>query len=178
MPRPCAASLGGYDHSMKRVISVAALVVACGAGRGGPSGGISSSALVTGDTCALHQDAVTCRADPQGCAWYPNTRPCRIDQPCPAGWCYLQQSGSGAPADGGISASAGCACSSGSGDVCMLQVGGTAVQSSSQPAIACVARPVGCSATDPCSCLAQGAIERCWSSDQVTGLCICDNGIR
>ncbi len=26
--------------------------------------------------------------------------------------------------------------------------------------------------------LADGAIERCWSSDQVTGLCICDNGIR
>ena len=167
------------------VLPAAALVAACGAaGSGGPSSG-STSALVTGDTCTLHQDAVSCRADSQGCSWYPNTRACAVDQPCPPGWCYHPQPGDGGAAgDGGVAAVdggvavAGCACPGAAGDACVMQIGGLVTQVAVEPTITCEAIPAGCSAPDPCSCLAQGLIETCRSSGQVTNLCVCDNGIR
>jgi hypothetical protein len=160
-------------------VLAAMLMTACGSAGSGISGSGSTSALVTGDGCALHQDAVSCRADSQGCNWYLNTRPCQLGQPCPAGWCNRQRPVDGSTAGGGgISGAAGCACPSVAGDACVIQVGGPAVQVSMQPAITCEAIPAGCSSSDRCTCLAQGTIERCWSSDQVTNLCICDNGIR
>ena len=47
-----------------------------------------------------------------------------------------------------------------------------------EPPITCEAIPASCTLSDRCACLAQGTLERCWLSDQVSNLCICDNGIR
>lgn len=149
----------------------AAILAACG---GAARTGASGNPVVTGDACALHEDAAGCRADPGGCAWYPNTRPCAVGQPCPAGWCYHPQPADGG-FDGGVSTS--CACPGASDDTCVMQLGGPAIQV--PPPITCAAIPVGCSSSDRCACLAQpGSIERCWSSDQVANLCLCDNGAR
>jgi hypothetical protein len=159
------------ELAMKRIaLLAAALLIACGAAN---HTGTSGSPVITGDVCALHEDATSCRADPGRCAWYPNTRACVVGQPCPAGWCY-HPAATGGGFDGGVSAA--CACPEASGDVCMMQIGGPAIQA--QPPITCAAIPVSCSLSDRCACLAQGAVERCWSSDQVTNLCVCDNGIR
>lgn len=41
------------------------------------------------NACTDHQDQHTCADDSANhCAWIPNTRPCRIGEPCPAGTCY------------------------------------------------------------------------------------------
>jgi len=158
----------------RAVLAVVALLAACGAATGK---GSNTGPLVTGDTCAVHQDAALCRADPQGCVWYSNTRPCLVGEPCPAGSCSLPQPLDGGPtSDGGVSASAGCACPGSGGDACVMQIGGPAIQA--QPPITCAAIPASCTLPDRCACLAQGITERCWASDQVTNLCICDNGIR
>jgi hypothetical protein len=87
---------------------------------------------------------------------------------------HPQQLDGGSGFDGGVSAA--CACPGSSTDVCLMQIGGPAIQV--EPAIACAAIPASCSLSDRCACLAQGGIERCWTSDQVTNLCNCDNGIR
>jgi hypothetical protein len=161
------------DFVMMRVLFLAAVVlVACGsAARTATSG----SPVIIGDACALHEDATSCRADAGGCTWYPNTRACVVGQPCAAGWCYHQQpTDGGNGSDGGVSAS--CACPGASSDVCRMQIGGPAIQV--DPAISCEAIPAGCSFSDRCACLAQGTVERCWSSDQVMNLCVCDDGVR
>jgi hypothetical protein len=154
---------------------VAIFLVACGGARNNAS--TSGTPVITGDTCTLHEDATSCRAD-SACSWYPNTRPCIVGQPCPAGWCYQPQAGDGGTGVDGGGVSAACACPGSSADVCMEQIGGPAIQADAGMTIACVTIPATCSLLDRCACLAQGAIERCWSSDQVTNLCICDNGIR
>ncbi len=160
--------------TMKCVVSLIVIfLVACGSAATNTSS--TGSPVVTGDSCSLHQDATSCRAD-SSCAWYTNTRPCIFGQPCPAGWCYQPQAGDGGGLGTGVSAA--CACPESSTEVCMEQIGGPAIQADAGPAITCAAIPAGCSASDRCSCLAQGAIERCWTSDQVTNLCICDNSIR
>lgn len=160
---------------MKRAVSlVASFLFACGGARSGT--GTSGGPAVTGDACALHEDATTCRADSR-CAWYANTRPCLVGQPCPAGWCYRPRpADGGSEFDGGVSAA--CACPGSSAQVCMEQIGGPAIQADAGPAITCATVPAGCSVSDRCACLAQGAIERCWASDQVSNLCICDDGVR
>ncbi len=161
------------------VMTALLLAAACGAAGGGARTGGDPTALLTGDTCALHTDGTSCRADLQGCAWYPNTRACLVGQPCPAGWCYLAQSSGGSASGGGGGAvSASCACSGGADDVCVQQVGGPAVQAGTPPSITCAPRPSSCAAADPCACLAQGPIERCASSAQVANLCLCDSGAR
>jgi len=166
--------------AMRRLVLV---IIAAGAACGGsttnvPAGGTSSTAIVTGDTCAVHEDATTCRADAQGCSWYLNTRPCQLGQPCPAGWCYLPQPNGAGSSGVGSTVSAACACSGAANQVCLQQIGGPAIQGSTTPAITCSAPPTNCTAADTCTCLAQGPIERCWSSTPVTNLCICDNGVR
>jgi hypothetical protein len=163
----------GSELAMERIVLLAAtFLLACGASRTSTG----ESPIVTGDGCALHEDEVSCRADPGGCAWYVNTRPC-AGQPCPAGWCYHPvATDGGGGLDGGVSAA--CACPGSSGEVCMQQVGGPAIQEDAGPTITCTTIPAGCSLSDRCACLAQGAVERCWTSDQITNLCICDNGIR
>ncbi len=159
---------------MKWAIPVLVAVIAACSPASSTSG---TNPIITGDACALHQDAVSCRSDPQGCVWYANTRPCQVDQPCPAGWCSGRQPLDGGSAgDGGLSASAGCACPGASDEVCEKQIGGPAMQV--EPPITCTVIPSGCLSPDRCACLAQGGLERCWSSDQVANLCICDNGIR
>ena len=163
------------EVAMNRVVLVVvSLLAACGTSKGK---GSNTGPLVTGDSCAVHQDATLCRADPQGCVWYSNTRPCLAGEPCPAGWCSLPQLLDGGTAsDGGVSASAGCACPGAGGDACVTQIGGPAIQA--EPPITCEAIPANCMLSDRCACLAQGTLEGCWLSDQVANLCICDNGIR
>ncbi len=148
----CDAGLRAGYHAdraaMKRIVFLAAaFLVACGSGSHTATSG---SPVVTGDPCALHEDATSCRADSGGCAWYPNTRPCVVGQPCPAGWCYSPQDG-GSGFDGGVAAA--CACPGASPDVCMMQIGGPAIQA--QPAITCEAIAVGCSLSDSCFALFQ-----------------------
>ncbi len=158
---------------MRCTISVvAAVLISCG---GSPATHeTSASPILTGDTCALHQDATTCRADAQGCSWYPNTRACQVGEPCPAGWCSSPQTGGGD--GGGVSASAGCACPGGGGDVCVEEIGGPALQ---QPAaITCEAVPQSCTLPDRCACVSSVSLGTCAASLQVTNLCVCDNGIR
>jgi hypothetical protein len=135
--------------------------------------------MLSGDTCALHQDATSCRADTQGCAWYVNTRACVVGQPCPVGWCSNPQPVDGGTAgDGGISASAGCACPGAGGDACVEEIGGPTVQGQGQPSITCESVPVGCTLADRCGCLSNSTLGACAASQQVTNLCVCDNGIR
>jgi hypothetical protein len=153
-------------------LALAALLSACGSAANG-----ASSPIVSGDSCALHQDATSCLADPQICRWYANTRPCLAGEPCPAGWCYHPQPDGGIDG-GGVgagSAQAACACP-GSGQACMVQIGGPAIQV--EPPVECVTMPAGCTLADRCGCLAQGGLERCWTSETVSGLCVCDNGVR
>jgi hypothetical protein len=160
---------------MRRVVFlIAAVITACSAGN---HAGTSGSPVLTGDTCALHEDATTCAADP-ACAWYPNTRPCVVGQPCPAGWCHHPVATDGGSGFDGGGISAACACPGSSAEVCMEQIGGPAIQADAGPTITCATIPATCSLLDRCACLAQGTVERCWSSEQVTNLCICDNGIR
>jgi hypothetical protein len=165
------------EVAMKWVVPIiAALIAACGAASSRGSSG-NGSPIITGDSCALHEDAATCRADAQGCIWFANTRPCQVGQPCPAGWCSHSQPLDGGPSsDSGVSASAGCACPGAAGDICVMQIGGTAIQV--EPQITCAPMPAICALPDRCACLAQSTFGTCRSSDQVTNLCICDNGIR
>ena len=162
--------------AMKWIVPfVVVLVAACG----GAASTSHSSAIpmLSGDLCTLHQDATSCRADTQGCAWYPNTRACQVGAPCPAGWCSKPQPVDGGTAgDGGTSVSAGCACPGSGGDACVEEIGGPAVQL--QPSITCEAIPANCSLADRCACVANSSLGTCRSSDQVTNLCVCDNGIR
>jgi hypothetical protein len=158
---------------MKWVASFAlAVLAACG---GSSTTGTASSPVVTGDTCALHQDASSCRAAAQGCVWYANTRPCQVGQTCPAGWCSTFQ-----PAGGGGdgSASAACACAGSGADVCVEQIGGPAIQAQAQTPITCEAISTNCTLSDHCACLTSSTNGTCRSSEQVTKLCVCDNGIR
>jgi hypothetical protein len=151
-----------------------ALLAACGAPA---THGVNASPIITGDTCALHQDSASCRADTQRCTWYANTRPCQVGQPCPAGWCSQPQGVDGGTSfDGGVSASAGCACPGAGGDACVMQIGGPAVQG--QPSITCMSIPASCSLADHCGCLTSSSLGTCLPSDQVTNLCICSNGVR
>jgi hypothetical protein len=161
---------------MKWIAPVAViLLAACGGAASTSRNAITP--LLSGDTCALHQDATSCRADTQGCAWYLNTRACQDSPPCPAGWCSKPQTvDGGTGADGGVSASAGCACPGAGGDMCIEEIGGPAI--SVQPSITCEAVPASCTLTDRCGCLSNSTLGVCVSSEQVTNLCVCDNGIR
>lgn len=163
---------------MKRAMLLAAsLLASCGATSGNGAGGVAVPAI-TGDACALHQDQASCLADPGGCSWIASMLPCAPGPSCPAGWCVRSQPLDGGPGvDGGVGGiCAGCACPGAAGDVCVEQIGGPAIQV--PPPITCQALPPGCALPDRCACLAQGTLERCWSSEQVANLCICDNGIR
>lgn len=159
---------------MKRVVLIAlGSLAACGGAASMGSG--AASPVITGDTCALHLDAASCRADAPRCAWYPNTRPCQVGEPCPAGWCSSASSGGGGTGGGGV-VSAGCACPGAAGDVCVMEIGGPAIQVS--PPITCAAVPESCSSASRCACIQDAALGTCTPSAQVTNLCVCDNGIR
>jgi hypothetical protein len=74
-----------------------------------------------------------------------------------------------------------CACEGAAGDVCVLQLGGPAVQVGAAPDLSCRR---GCqflvapTPEEVCTCLAQAPMERCWPSTTSRNLCDCDNGIR
>ena len=148
------------------------LLTACGGAAPAPRGS-SASPTLSGDTCALHQDPTTCRADSQGCSWYPNTRACLVGAPCPAGWCSRTPIASGG---GGVAGSAACACPGGGDDACVVEIGGPAVPA--PPPITCQPIPASCALPERCGCLSGAPLGTCASSDQVTNLCVCDDGIR
>lgn len=135
------------------------------------------SPMLSGDLCALHQEATSCRGDPQGCSWYPNTRACPVDGPCPPGWCSGPETvDAGTGVAGGVAASAGCACPGAGGDACVEELGGPAPQQ--PPAVVCAAVPASCASPDRCRCLSGAALGTCDASEQVTNLCLCDGGLR
>ena len=138
----------------------------------------STSPQITGDTCALHVDATTCNAD-DACVFLGTGCACPVNDPscsCPAGSCVSKSgSGSGSSGSGTVgsgSASAACVCPG--GDVCYEQIGGPAQMAGTDPTIACTMPAPG--SGDPCARV-QGE-GTCHDSDSVSGLCVCDNGIR
>jgi len=161
---------------MKWIVPVA-LVLLGSCGGGASTSRSAVSPILSGDLCAVHQDSTSCRADTQGCNWYPNTRACQVGAPCPAGWCFNPLTFDGGTlGDGGVAASAGCACPGAGGDACVEEIGGPAVQA--QPSITCESVPASCALHDRCGCLSNSTLGTCTASQQVTNLCTCDNGIR
>jgi hypothetical protein len=149
-----------------RAIIVLALLAGC-------SDSTSSSApKLTGDTCALYTDSQACAADAD-CTWYGTGCACPPNDPncvCSPGAC-ASKSGNGSSSGSG-STGAGCACPN--GGVCYEQIGGTAQMGSAQPDIECTTPSPGTG--DPCDRI-QGE-GTCHDSTTVSGLCVCDNGIR
>ncbi len=132
--------------------------------------GSSNEPVLTGDQCALYIDGTTCNADPDcfwagtGCACPPNDPSCT----CSPGSCASKYgSGSGS---GSGTGSAACACPN--GEVCFEQIGGPATQT--PPSIECTLPAPG--PGDPCALIQNEGT--CTDSTTVSGLCICDNGIR
>lgn len=144
-------------------LAIALLFAACSATE---NIGQQNAPVINGDDCAVHSDQTSCLAD-SGCAWAELGRPCQIGVPCQSGVCYSPGSGSGSGSGSGM---AGCACPN--GGVCYEQIGGPAVQN--PPEVQCTVPAPG--SGDPCSRITgQGT---CTDSLDVTGLCLCDNGIR
>ena len=130
----------------------------------------STGAEVTGDDCAVHNDQASCAAD-TGCQWEDLGRPCQDGQPCVSGVCSSPPgSGGGGSGSGSSSGHAACACPN--GGVCFEQIGGTAQQG--DPEIQCATPSAG--SGDPCSLITGEGT--CTDDPNVTGLCLCDNGIR
>jgi hypothetical protein len=173
---PSLATSGTTITLVKRVsLLLALLAVGCGASSSNSTGGSTTAKpLLTGDTCGVYTDSQSCVTT--GCAFAVNTRPCVVGQPCPAGWCYAP-----GPSQPPVGPVAECACEGITGDVCVLQLGGPAVHVGSPPGLSCRR---GCqffapaTPDDICTCVAQGAVERCWPSAMVQNLCDCDNGVR
>jgi hypothetical protein len=156
------------------ILTCFALAGACFAACNSTGSNASHDYSVTGDACELHLDEQSCAADTaHDCVWPPACEaPCFVGDGgtiCPCGnvTCQRRQTGG---SDGGSSAGAGCACPN--GGVCMEQIGGPAIDSNGLN-IECVQ---ACAIATDCSCITgQG---RCGPSPNVTGLCVCDNGIR
>jgi hypothetical protein len=120
----------------------------------------------------VHVDQTTCTADTP-CTWYELGRPCPDDGTvCQSGVCSNPAGSGSGGGSGSGSTGAGCACSN--GGVCYEQVGGTAQQGGTGPEVQCTTPAAGDG--DPCGRIAGQGV--CSDSTQVTGLCICDNGIR
>jgi hypothetical protein len=122
--------------------------------------------VLTGDKCEAYADATGCTGDPD-CRWIPTGCPNDPSSPCPGGACESIHAGSGS---GSGSAMTGCACPN--GEVCYEQIGGPA--ETMPPAIDCTLPAPGTG--DPCARIqGQGT---CTESTAVSGLCLCDDGIR
>lgn len=151
---------------MTRYLAFAVVVGALGCTTSKDS---TNQPLITGDTCAVHVDPSSCTGD-QGCMWYGFGRACPANEPnCPSGVCQ-GSSGSGSGSGSG-SAGAGCACPN--GGVCFEQIGGPA-QPAGDPEIQCATPTAG--DTDPCTRITGEGT--CTDSTSISGLCLCDNGIR
>jgi hypothetical protein len=133
----------------------------------------STTAQISGDTCAVHIDQTSCVAQ-SGCQWFGLGRPCPADGSyCQSGVCQgPSSSGSGT---GSGSASGGAACACPDGGVCFEQIGGPAQQTGGGgDQIMCAVPAAG--SGDACARIeGEGT---CRDSETVSGLCICDNGIR
>jgi len=130
----------------------------------------SNQPVLTGNTCQVHSDATSCDQDPD-CAWLATGCACPANDPscsCPPGACE-SKSGQGSGSGSGTTTAA-CACPN--GEVCYEQVGGPAMTTS--PTIECILPASG--SGDPCPRI-QGE-GTCTDSTTVSGLCMCDNGIR
>jgi len=151
---------------------------------------------VSTNPCTAHNTSSSCDADTTDhCYWFASACPAyRLPDgglpECNGGVCVQEESGScdggtstgggGASDAGTISAACGCAIPMQPGStgaekyVCVEQVGGPAVQN--PPVITCDPLPVLCNSASLCDCIVgQGA---CKPSASVSGLCICDNGLR
>ena len=132
--------------------------------------GTSHDPVLSGDACAVYTETAACNAD-NACTWFGTGCACPPNDPscvCSPGACGSKNPGSGS---GSGSSSAGCACSD--GGVCYEQIGGTATMNMS-PMIECTTPTPG--SGDACARITgQGT---CTDSTTVSGLCICDNGIR
>ncbi len=143
------------------------VLIGCGAQQG-----TSSDPVLSGNTCSLHTSATTCQMEMDctwlgtGCACPPNDPTCT----CSEGTC-ASTSGSGSGSGSGSSGT-GCACPN--GGVCYEQIGGPAQQSGTEPQIECTTPTAGTG--DPCTRIAGEGT--CRDSPTVSGLCVCDNGIR
>jgi len=135
---------------------------------------------ITGDQCKVYDDQTSCDAH-SPCHWYDLGIPCQVGQPCVSGVCSAPSTGGGGTGGGGGggggtgSGSAACVCFD--GGVCYEQIGGPAQQSGTTPQIQCYpasACPGGCSSVCD-EIVGQGT---CSEDPNVSGLCICDNGIR
>jgi hypothetical protein len=133
----------------------------------------SNTPVLSGDACALHSDSASCAMDSEcqwlgtGCACPPNDPTCV----CSPGACVSIHGSSGSGSGSG-STSVACVCPN--GEVCYEQVGGPAQPAGSTPQIECTLPASGTG--DPCARIeGQGT---CIDSTTVTGLCVCDNGIR
>ena len=127
---------------------------------------------IRGDVCAVHSDQTACAAD-HTCIWYDYGQPCPPGGSfCPGGVCQSKSSGGGGgggSGSGGGTGVASCVCFN--GGVCFEQIGGP-VQSA-PPAVQCAQVP---DQGDRCSLIEDQG--RCTASTSVTGLCLCDSGVR
>ena len=151
---------------MLRILTLALVLVACTDHKS-----TTDDPVLSGDGCAVGSDETSCSAQ-SGCEWLgtgcacpPNDTSCT----CPPGYCVSTSGGSGAGSGSGHEA---CACPG--SEVCFEQVGGTAQPQGSGPTIACILPADGTG--DPCARI-QGE-GTCTDSASVSGLCVCDNGIR
>ena len=130
--------------------------------------------VLSGDTCEVYNDQQSCDAH-SPCTWIATEQPCQVGQPCPGGGACIDPTGTGSGSSGSGSGGAACACPD--GGVCYEQIGGPAQQAGSEPDIQCYpasACPGSCS--NPCDeIVGQGT---CTPDPNVSGLCLCDNGIR
>ena len=147
------------------------LLLAAGCASDGKSS--TNEPVLTGNTCQVHTDATSCDADTT-CSWLGTGCACPQNDPscsCPAGACVSKNGNSGSGSGSGTTTAA-CACPN--GEVCYEQIGGPAQQAGTSPMIDCTLPASGTG--DPCARISgQGT---CTDSTTVSGLCICDNGIR
>jgi hypothetical protein len=154
---------------MRAVLIALVAVIACATQSTG-----KQEYTVTGDECALYNDAQSCDAH-SPCMWSELGRPCQVGQPCVSGVCSSPQGSGSGGGSGHGSGSAACACPG--GGACYEQIGGPAP--SSDPQIQC-GGPYACPGNgipcNPCDSISgQGT---CTLDPNVANLCICDNGIR
>jgi hypothetical protein len=128
---------------------------------------------IQGDACAVHSDQSACAAD-HTCIWYDYGRPCPPDGSfCPGGVCQSITSGGGGGGSGGHGGTGTASCVCFNGGVCFEQIGGPARPTSTPPAVQCAQVP---DQGDRCSLIEDQG--HCIASPSVTGLCLCDNGVR
>lgn len=125
----------------------------------------STDPIVVGNTCLVHVDSASCAAA-TGCTWGAPKFACpgSAGTYCPTGECDGNPVGSVTTTQ--------CTCEG--GRVCMEQIGGPAQQAGAGPEVQCVT--VGVTEVFSCS-LIQGQ-GTCALDVVVSGLCVCDNGIR